>query len=76
VCVPQNLCAKIPEGVDVTHAAFTTVGAIAMQGVRQSGARLGEAVAVIGLGLVGQLTVQLLKAAGGAVEGNNNSGGQ
>ena len=64
VCVPLNLCAKVPEGVALEHAAFTTLGAIAMQGVRQADVRLGETVAVIGLGLVGQLTVQLLKAAG------------
>ncbi len=69
VCVPQNLCAKIPEGVAFEHAAFTTLGAIALQGVRQADVRLGETVAVIGLGLVGQLTVQLLKAAGCAVLG-------
>jgi predicted dehydrogenase/threonine dehydrogenase-like Zn-dependent dehydrogenase len=69
VAVPANLCAKIPEGVDATHAAFTTLGAIAMQGVRQADARVGEAVAVIGLGLVGQLTMQILKAAGCVVLG-------
>jgi polar amino acid transport system substrate-binding protein len=51
------------------HAAFSTLGAIAMQGVRQADARLGEVVAVIGLGLVGQLTVQILKAAGCVVFG-------
>jgi polar amino acid transport system substrate-binding protein len=69
VCVPQNLCAKIPEGIAFEHAAFTTVGAIALQGVRQADVRLGETVAVIGLGLVGQLTVQLLKASGCTVLG-------
>jgi len=69
VCVPQNLCAKIPEGVPLEHAAFTTLGAIALQGVRQADVRLGETVAVIGLGLIGQLTVQLLKAAGCSVLG-------
>jgi predicted dehydrogenase/threonine dehydrogenase-like Zn-dependent dehydrogenase len=71
VCVPQNVCAKIPEAVPLEHAAFTTVGAIAMQGVRQADARLGENVAVIGLGLVGQLTVRLLKAAGCRVFGHD-----
>ncbi len=75
VCVPQNLCAKIPEGVEATHAAFTTLGAIALQGVRQTDVRLGEAVGVIGLGLVGQLTVQILKAAGCAVLGIDVSEG-
>lgn len=69
VCVPHNLCAKIPEGVAFEHAAFTTLGAIALQGIRQADVRLGESVAVIGLGLVGQLTVQLLKASGCAVFG-------
>jgi predicted dehydrogenase/threonine dehydrogenase-like Zn-dependent dehydrogenase len=69
VAVPQNLCCKIPEGVDERSAAFTTLGAIAMQGVRQADARLGERVAVIGLGLVGQLTAQILKASGCRVVG-------
>jgi len=69
VVVPQNLCVKVPEGVAFEHAAFTTLGAIAMQGVRQADARIGESVAVIGLGLVGQLTVQILKAAGCVVLG-------
>lgn len=64
VCVPQNLCAKVPEGVRLEHAAFATLGAIALQGVRQAQVQLGETVAVIGLGLIGQLTVQLLRAAG------------
>ncbi len=71
VCVPQNLCAKIPDDVPLEHAAFTTLGAIALQGVRQADARLGENVAVIGLGLVGQLTVLLLKAAGCRVFGHD-----
>ena len=69
VCVPQNLCARIPEGVEFNAAAFTTLGSIAMQGIRQSEARVGEAVAVIGLGLVGQLTMQIAKAAGCRVLG-------
>ena len=64
VCVPRNLCARMPDGVSFEAAAFTTVGAIAMQGVRQARVQLGENVAVIGLGLVGLLAVQLLKAAG------------
>jgi polar amino acid transport system substrate-binding protein len=71
VCVPQNLCAKIPEGMPFEHAAFTTLGAIALQGVRQADVRLGENVAVIGLGLVGQLTVRLLRAAGCRVFGHD-----
>jgi predicted dehydrogenase/threonine dehydrogenase-like Zn-dependent dehydrogenase len=62
--VPRNLCVPVPAGVRGEHAAFTTVGAIAMQGYRQSDARLGETACVIGLGLVGQLLVQILRAAG------------
>src|SRR5439155_15752861 len=64
VWVPKHLAVPVPPGVPLEAAAFTTVGAIALQGVRQSGATLGEWVAVIGLGLVGQLALQLLKAAG------------
>jgi predicted dehydrogenase/threonine dehydrogenase-like Zn-dependent dehydrogenase len=67
--VPRNLCVSLPEGVAPEHAAFTTVGAIAMQGYRQSEARLGETACVIGLGLVGQLLVQILRAAGVNVVG-------
>ncbi len=67
--VPRNLCVPVPEGVASEHAAFTTVGAIAMQGCRQSEARLGETACVIGLGLVGQLLVQILRAAGVKVVG-------
>jgi predicted dehydrogenase/threonine dehydrogenase-like Zn-dependent dehydrogenase len=69
IFVPRNLCCKIPEGVTQEAASYTTVGAIAMQGIRQADPRLGETVAVIGLGLVGQLTVQILKAAGCQVLG-------
>ncbi|MCX5673857.1 MAG: bi-domain-containing oxidoreductase [Planctomycetota bacterium] len=69
VFVPRNLCVPVPEGVDLKDAAFTTVGAIALQGVRQSGVTLGETVLVIGLGLVGLLGVQILKAAGCRVIG-------
>ncbi len=69
VFVPQNLAVKIPEEVSFEEAAFVTLGAIALQGVRTAEAKLGEAVAVIGLGLLGQLTVQILKAAGCRVIG-------
>ncbi len=69
VSVPRLLTAVVPEGVSAEAAAFTTVGAIAMQGVRQSSAQLGEYVAVIGLGLVGLLTAQLLRAMGCRVAG-------
>jgi predicted dehydrogenase/threonine dehydrogenase-like Zn-dependent dehydrogenase len=67
--VPRHLCVKVPDAVTEEHAAFTTVGAIAMQGYRQSEARLGEVAVVVGLGLVGQLLVQLLRTAGVQVFG-------
>lgn len=69
VSVPLLLTAAAPEGVSAEAAAYTTVGAIAMQGVRQARVQLGEYVAVIGLGLVGLLTVQLLRAVGCRVAG-------
>jgi predicted dehydrogenase/threonine dehydrogenase-like Zn-dependent dehydrogenase len=69
VLVPKNLAARIPDNVSFEDAAFTTLGAIAMQGVRQADLRLGEKVAVIGLGLLGIITVQLLKASGCKVIG-------
>lgn len=67
--VPKNLCVPVPDHVSQLHAAFTTVGAIAMQGFRQSDARLGETACVIGLGLVGQILLQILRAAGVRVIG-------
>ncbi|MBX6365849.1 MAG: bi-domain-containing oxidoreductase [Gemmatimonadetes bacterium] len=67
VWVPKNLVVPIPPGVAFEAAAFATLGAIALHGVRQADVRLGEAVAVVGLGLLGQLTVQLLRAAGAHV---------
>jgi predicted dehydrogenase/threonine dehydrogenase-like Zn-dependent dehydrogenase len=67
--VPVNLCVPVPSGVAPEHAAFATVGAIAMQGVRQAEVQLGETACVIGLGLVGQLAVRLLIAAGVRVVG-------
>ena len=69
VAVPQNLVAKIPKNVSFEEATFTTLGAIALQGVRQAEPRLGERICVIGLGLLGQLTSQLLKANGCEVFG-------
>jgi predicted dehydrogenase/threonine dehydrogenase-like Zn-dependent dehydrogenase len=69
VSVPGNLVAPVPEGVELRDAAFTTLGAIAMQGVRRAEASLGEHVVVIGLGLLGLLTVQILRAAGCLVLG-------
>ncbi len=67
--VPRNLVVPVPDGVSMEHAAFTTVGAIALQGYRQSGMQLGETACVIGLGLIGQLLTQLLCAAGVRVIG-------
>ncbi len=69
IAVPKNLAALIPENVSFDDAAYTTLGAIAMQGVRQADLRLGENAAVIGLGLLGQIAVQLLKASGCRVAG-------
>jgi predicted dehydrogenase/threonine dehydrogenase-like Zn-dependent dehydrogenase len=69
VCVPQNLCARVPEAVADEAAAFTIVGAIALQGVRLVAPTLGETVVVTGLGLIGLLTVQLLRAQGCRVLG-------
>jgi predicted dehydrogenase/threonine dehydrogenase-like Zn-dependent dehydrogenase len=67
--IPVNLCAAVPQGVAPEHAAFSTVGAIAMQGVRRAEPQLGETSLVIGLGLIGQLVVRLLVAAGIRVVG-------
>lgn len=69
VTVPQNLLMKLPHNVEFEDAAFTTLAAIALQGIRLADLRLGETVAVIGLGLLGQLTVQMLKASGCVVIG-------
>jgi len=73
VCVPDNLVAKIPDNLGLEDAASVTLGAIAMQGVRRADSRFGEVVAVIGLGLIGQITVQILKAAGCYVIGTDIS---
>lgn len=64
VCVPRKLTVNIPNNLDLKYAASVTLGAIAMQGVRRADPHFGEIVAVIGLGLIGQITVQILKAAG------------
>lgn len=69
VMVPRNLVVKVPDGCGLRDAASVTLGSIAMQGVRRADPRLGEIVAVIGLGLLGQITAQLLKAAGCRVIG-------
>ena len=67
--VPKNLCVRLPENVSFESGAYGTLGAIALQGVRLAEPTLGESIVVIGLGLVGQLTVQLLKANGCRVFG-------
>ncbi|MFF8354749.1 bi-domain-containing oxidoreductase [Streptomyces chartreusis] len=67
--VPKNLYTPVPDGLAPRHAAFGTVGSIAMQGVRQGEPQLGEVALVIGLGLIGQLVVQLLTASGVRVVG-------
>jgi predicted dehydrogenase/threonine dehydrogenase-like Zn-dependent dehydrogenase len=67
--IPTNLCVPVPDGVAAEHAAFATVGAIAMQGVRRAEVALGETACVIGLGLIGQLVVRLLVASGVQVVG-------
>lgn len=69
VCVPHNLCARIPDSVSNEAASFTILGAIALQGIRLVQPTLGEAIVVTGLGLIGLLTVQLLKAHGCRVLG-------
>ncbi len=71
--VPRNLCVAVPEHVASEHAAFATVGAIAMHGYRRSEAQLGESAVIIGLGLVGQLLLQILRAAGVDVVGMDPS---
>jgi predicted dehydrogenase/threonine dehydrogenase-like Zn-dependent dehydrogenase len=70
-CVPRLLVARIPPDsrVGFDDAAFTTMGAVALHGIRTAGVKLGDIVAVIGLGLLGQLTVQVLRAAGCRVLG-------
>jgi predicted dehydrogenase/threonine dehydrogenase-like Zn-dependent dehydrogenase len=67
--IPVNLCVAVPPGVLPHHAAFSTVGAIAMHGVRRAEVQLGDTACVIGLGLVGQIVVRLLVAAGARVVG-------
>ncbi len=69
ISVPRNLCVRLPEKLSFEEAAFGTVGAIALQGVRLAEPTIAESIVVIGLGLVGQLTVQLLKANGCRVFG-------
>src|SRR5207253_6432670 len=67
--VPKNLCARVPGNMDLEAAAFGTVGAIALQGVRLLEPTLGESIVVIGLGLIGQIAAQVLSANGCRVFG-------
>jgi len=76
VAVPRNLITPLPEGLTLREAAFTTLGAIALQGVRRAEVSLGETVVVVGLGLVGQLTAQILNAAGCRVVGSDPIAGR
>lgn len=69
VCVPENLCAKIPDNVNDEEAAFTVIGSIGLEGIRLCNPTLGETVVVIGLGLIGLVTAELLKANGCKVIG-------
>jgi predicted dehydrogenase/threonine dehydrogenase-like Zn-dependent dehydrogenase len=69
VLVPKNLVAKIPDNVKDEEAAFTVIGAIGLQGIRLINPTFGETVVVVGLGLIGLMTVQLLKANGCRVIG-------
>lgn len=64
LCVPRNLCVRVPDGVDLRAASAATLGAIALHGVRTADLRLGETAVVIGLGLLGQMAVQMLRASG------------
>lgn len=64
VCVPENLCAKVPDGVTDDEAAFTVLGAIGLQGIRLAAPTLGEKFVVYGVGLIGLVAVQLLQASG------------
>ncbi len=69
VSVPINLCVKLENNVNLKDAAYNTLGAISMQGVRQADMRLGESCVIIGLGLLGQLAALILKASGITVVG-------
>lgn len=74
VSIPQNLVAKVPDNVSDEDAAFTVIGAIGLQGIRLANPTLGETVVVIGLGLIGLMTAQLLKANGCRVVGFDYDG--
>ena len=64
VSVPRNLCVKVPDAVSDEEAVFTVLGAVALQGIRLANPTLGETIVVTGLGLIGLLAVQLLRANG------------
>ncbi|NHZ84753.1 MAG: Gfo/Idh/MocA family oxidoreductase [Planctomycetia bacterium] len=64
VAIPQNLCVKVPKSVDIRPAAFTTIAAIAIQGIRRAELEVGSSCVVIGLGLIGQITMEILQASG------------
>jgi predicted dehydrogenase/threonine dehydrogenase-like Zn-dependent dehydrogenase len=76
ILVGRQLAARMPEGLGCDHACFATLGAIAMNAVRTARIELGDVVAVIGLGLVGQLVAQLVRAQGGVVVGIDLNGGR
>lgn len=69
VCIPENLCAKIPDNVSDEEATFTVIGSIGLEGIRLCNPTLGETIVVIGLGLIGLVTAELLKANGCRVIG-------
>ncbi|MEM7082639.1 MAG: bi-domain-containing oxidoreductase [Pseudomonadota bacterium] len=76
VAVPRNLVVKVPDSVSDEHAAFTTLGSIGLQGVRLAEPKLGETFLVLGLGILGQMCVQILKANGCHVLGTDLDAGQ
>jgi predicted dehydrogenase/threonine dehydrogenase-like Zn-dependent dehydrogenase len=69
ICVPQNLAVKVPESISDEEATFTVIGAIGLQGIRLTNPTFGETIVVVGLGLIGLITAQLLKANGCKVIG-------
>ncbi len=76
VCISTSLCARIPDNVNDTTASFTVVSSIALQGVRLVSPTLGESIAVIGLGLIGLITCQILQANGCRVTGFDYDSGK
>lgn len=69
VCIPENLCAKIPDNVTDEEAAFTVIGSIALEGIRLCNPTFGETIVVVGLGLIGLVTAELLRSNGCRVIG-------